>query len=888
MPDDGVPIWDGDPASFETFCTSCRWYAHGLKESERKLAAPRVWQKLHGAAKSVVRHLDPKEFDRDGGLDRLLEILRSSPLQKLPIPDSFQRLERWSQLRRGQSETIPTLLVREEELFTDLQNSLQRARLERHKIEKTSTGVGARQRDPSESPSRSPMGAAGLPPEDEEEDPTSTSSPTATTGNGFFENELRGYRLLKASKLSHAEKQHVMTLTRNSTHFTLVRQALRSLFAEGEGEDGGRLVKKHVWYADEEPENWTWEENEWHDDGWSYDAYWTDWSDWQTSEESWTWEDSEEAYYAQSPQHAGEDGQAPPGEVPEEERRLEEAFALANEANRTLSEAKQAVARVRQARGYYDGTGTKGGPKGSKGGKSKGKSKNKGAQGPCFACGQMGHGIANCPDRHAPQGKSMSPSSKGFSKGKGKSKKGKGKGKTYYVEYEYIPDGVNEINVLSLVENEDLDTMATSWVVLETGAAESVAGVNSMTRIMQTYDDRDYRITLHERPTFRFGNGMTQRAISRIHLKSKALGEVAFYLLDGTASNTPPLLGSKDMRERKAVISYTMNYMAHQNAWTGQWWLSDLRSLPAGHLLLDLQRPCKPLFRALRDLQVPFNAFDGGGNDDHDDDDDHDGGNGPAGAYGGPGKRSRSSRNDQNEISRLVEITALAAERADDPLPSPSPGRDEELDEAGGEVPDLPHEEPILGVTLDSREPTEHPEDETSHHNDADDQTVSSESCEVLRVRRPFNDEASRSKDSRSSERPLNDSDFEESVNMVWHANDSPWSEHQHGDEPRLSDRLSILAQRLQGLQQRLRDDERQAMPTFDRLGSKADGMAMHGQSLPREGEIEQGGSLAVMHSMRSTTPRAPTQGTAGQLDHQWIRWRWPRSSCRRSTMEAR
>ena len=488
--------------------------------------------------------------------------------------------------------------------------------------------------------------------------------------------------------------------------------------------------------------------------------------------------------------------------------------------------------------------------------RTKGKRKNKGAQGACFACGQMGHGIANCPDRHAPQGKSMSPSSKGFSKGKGKSKKGKGKGKTYYVEYEYIPDGVNEINVLSLVENEDLDTMATSWVVLDTGATESVARVNSMTRIMQTYDDRDYRITLHERPTFRFGNGMTQRAISRIHLKSKALGEVAFYLLDGTASNTPPLLGSKDMRERKAVISYTMNYMAHQNAWTGQWWLSDLRSLPAGHLLLDLQRPCKPLFRALRDLQVPFNAFGGGGNDDHDDDDDHDGGNGPAGAYGGPGKRSRSGRNDQNEISRLVEITALAAERADDPLPSPSLGRDEELDEAEveGEVPDLPPEEPLLGATLDSQETMEHPEDETSHHNDADDRAVSSESCEVLRVRRPFNDEASRSKDSRSSERPLNDSDFEESVNMVWHASDSPWSEHRHGDEPRLSDRLSILAQRLQGLQQRLRDDERQAMPTFDRPGSKADGMAMRGQSLPREGEIEQGGNLAVMHSMRSTT----------------------------------
>ena len=51
---DAVPTWDGDPASFEGFCTSCRWYECSLKESERRLAAPRIWQRLQGSAKSVV------------------------------------------------------------------------------------------------------------------------------------------------------------------------------------------------------------------------------------------------------------------------------------------------------------------------------------------------------------------------------------------------------------------------------------------------------------------------------------------------------------------------------------------------------------------------------------------------------------------------------------------------------------------------------------------------------------------------------------------------------------------------------------------------------------------------------------------------------------------
>ena len=94
-----IPVWDGDPNSFERFATACRWYAYGLKQSERPLAAPRVWNRLSGSAKSVVRNLDPEEYVGNNRLEKLLEVLRRSPLQKLPIPDSFQRLEKRSTLR---------------------------------------------------------------------------------------------------------------------------------------------------------------------------------------------------------------------------------------------------------------------------------------------------------------------------------------------------------------------------------------------------------------------------------------------------------------------------------------------------------------------------------------------------------------------------------------------------------------------------------------------------------------------------------------------------------------------------------------------------------------------------------------------------------------------
>ena len=45
-----LSVWDGDPSSYENVTTSCKWFGCSLKESDRRLAAPRIWQKLEGAA----------------------------------------------------------------------------------------------------------------------------------------------------------------------------------------------------------------------------------------------------------------------------------------------------------------------------------------------------------------------------------------------------------------------------------------------------------------------------------------------------------------------------------------------------------------------------------------------------------------------------------------------------------------------------------------------------------------------------------------------------------------------------------------------------------------------------------------------------------------------
>lgn len=211
MPEDrdSVPSWDGSPGTFESNVTACKWYSKGTKESERKLVVARLWSKLTGAAKSIVRYAG--QFDHDDGLTQFLALLRESPLQRLPVPDSFSRLDKWSNLKRTDRETVAELIVREEELFTELQQSLARARLDRMSpgqdflTSRTTVRV-----DPPSTPSRSPMSGNRAGEDRGRESGTQTfpsagpihsgivqGSSTAATGD-FFEDELRGYRCMSA------------------------------------------------------------------------------------------------------------------------------------------------------------------------------------------------------------------------------------------------------------------------------------------------------------------------------------------------------------------------------------------------------------------------------------------------------------------------------------------------------------------------------------------------------------------------------------------------------------------------------------------------------------------------------------------------------------------
>ena len=444
---DGVPTWNGEADTFESFATACKWYQKSLKDSEQKQAASKVWQKLTGAAKAVVKHLNPDEFEGLDGLQRLVEVLRSSPLQQLPIPDSFSRLEAWRHLRRGQRESIPQLLVREEDLFTQLQQSLSRARKDKGLTPsqlQDRVGPPPRRLDPPSTPSQSPVAAARRQEAAEQSAPTprpqQAAEPAGTSSfSNFFEDELRGYRLLKAAHLSQTERQHVLVQTQNSTHYYAIRLALRTLFSEDadrSSQHGDRRAK--AWWHEDGA---SWEHSEWSPQGdieWHGDE-WNDWSpsSWDQWNEpnsdawfsaDWEWFD-DGSWWTAEDQWESEIQPDEGSDLPEESQ-LQEALALAGEANRTLHEAREAVRKTRQARGYYAPEST--GGKGMKGSPASSPSSSKGRQ-PCLTCGKPDHSYERCPDRFSkgqlggfPKGKSGGYRSS--NKGKGYGKKGKGKG----------------------------------------------------------------------------------------------------------------------------------------------------------------------------------------------------------------------------------------------------------------------------------------------------------------------------------------------------------------------------------------------------------------------------------------------------------------------------
>ena len=123
----------------------------------------------------------------------------------------------------------------------------------------------------------------------------------------------------------------------------------------------------------------------------------------------------------------------------------------------------------------------------------------------------------------------LRPPGQAFGKGKGKPK-GKPKGDHRpRVHYRFV---LETIGVLHTEEAADFGPNSTPQFILDTGATECAAGVETIQKLIAQAKLK-YHIDMNDRPTFRFGDGLTLRASSRVDFEKTSLGSVSFYVLDG-------------------------------------------------------------------------------------------------------------------------------------------------------------------------------------------------------------------------------------------------------------------------------------------------------------------------------------------------------------------
>ena len=160
----------------------------------------------------------PRDLEDALAVDRLLRILRESPLLSMPVPDAYKKIQAYDQIRRRPGEVIGDYIVREQRAFHEMTEALRRVRNFRsEKSSHRATSVNSSVCSEAEN-------------EMVEDEDAFVEAPwrQEQTGQTFFELEIRGYRLLQNARLSGEERQMVLAGTGNDTEYTAIVTQLRS------------------------------------------------------------------------------------------------------------------------------------------------------------------------------------------------------------------------------------------------------------------------------------------------------------------------------------------------------------------------------------------------------------------------------------------------------------------------------------------------------------------------------------------------------------------------------------------------------------------------------------------------------------------------------------
>ena len=414
---DGVPISNGESASFQTYEEMALQWEQGIPWHKRYLCGPRLVSELTGSAKKHILGKRPDWLSFNGGVDRLLQHLRQA-LGRPQIAEMSDHLNRYFKAtKRKKMESMNDYITRKIEAYTRARQALCRVERDhggRRGDRATSygnwqyggqwdgwqdrawesEGEGAEFEDAEErhdEPDGGRLGSEG-PGEDgsQQRDGSesrqwswwgSRGSYWSTSNQSTHEDEswttqakellpdfLQGWYLLQDATLEAHERNLVQTAIRGNYGLQRVAQELRNQWPEEDLKKRDQGTRQQGLWQDEIGDDYGDEEEE--GQAWHYDDLVRD--------------------------GMNEEGLALIGDAEEE---AEQALTLIAQGKRTLKEARSKQHQVKMSRQYYKSSYTTKGKSWGKGGK--GKTGGKGVS--CFRCGGA-HRTSACPDRQAPSG----------------------------------------------------------------------------------------------------------------------------------------------------------------------------------------------------------------------------------------------------------------------------------------------------------------------------------------------------------------------------------------------------------------------------------------------------------------------------------------------------
>lgn len=553
---EGVPIWDGDAATFQEFEESALVWEQSVAHHKRYLCAPKLMAELQGTARRFVLGKRPDWVSYNGGVERLMAHLRSSlGLPQLPeLTDYLTKF--FKQGRRKKGETMNDYITRKTETYVRACQSLSRVMQTygSQPARRTSTttsyaGPWSRYAPSAAASHASPPSVAEEPletednPDPEPPDPWAAADGSESAGHqptswwtpstwddGWWSSAwsrqweedvtpqgscpellpdmIQGWYLLCDAGLDTGERNMILASLKQDFSFNRVAQELRNQWTDEDLRRRDQSGRNSGWWVDETAE----------DDG-------------EVDEIFATTED------------LNEEGKALMIEAQEQ---AEHAMAAVQQGRRTLREARDKQHQVRMSRRYFKTT--------FKSYKGDGKGQARTSSTTCLRCGGD-HRTSNCPKTSSSASASVAEQSAPFVCFAEGNHSGQ---QAYQVELGHVKN--EALTAMNLPTTQEV--VEQGKAVLDGGATKTLGSVHALEKIMELNqknhgDSGIASLDLADRPTFGFGNGATNQCLSTAELKIHADGKDGRLQVHALDSGEGPVLFSvASLRALGAVVDF--------------------------------------------------------------------------------------------------------------------------------------------------------------------------------------------------------------------------------------------------------------------------------------------------------------------------------------------